>query len=62
MMLPGDVPPVDVLRGLGLFTMALIFGARYVPWMQQRRRRIGAAVLVLYFGVGILVLLLAYVV
>jgi hypothetical protein len=60
MTLPGDVPPVEVLRGLGLFTMALLLGLRLVPGLRARQRQIGIAALVVYFGGALVVLAVGY--
>lgn len=60
MMLPGAMAPVDALRGLGLFTLALVMGVRYVPALWERRRAIGVAALVIYFGGGMLLLVVGY--
>lgn len=60
MSLPGALEPVQALRGLGLLTMALIFSVRYVPFLWERRRAVGVAALVLYFGGGLILLVFGY--
>ncbi|MCW3473965.1 hypothetical protein [Limobrevibacterium gyesilva] len=46
----------NLLRMLGLLTLALVFGPRVIPPLQPYANRIGVAALVLYvvFGLGFL--------
>lgn len=59
-MLPGAVAPAEVLRGLGMLAMAVLFGVRFVPALRGRRRAIELGVLGCYFGVAGVVLVFAY--
>jgi hypothetical protein len=60
MTLPGGTDPAEALRGLGLLTLALVIGVRFVPALRTRKRLVGYISLALYFGGGALILALGY--
>ncbi len=62
MTFPGAVPPVDVLRGLGMLSLTLLMMLRFIPALRARQRALSLWIGGAYVVLGLLVYLVGYVI